>query len=32
VRSLPQIFIQGDAALTHLGGYEALRQHLRQQH
>ena len=32
VRSLPQIFIQGDATLTHIGGYEELRQHLRQQH
>ncbi len=27
VRSLPQIFIQGDATLTHIGGYEELRQH-----
>lgn len=30
VRSLPQIFMQGDAGAIYVGGYEDLRTYLRQ--
>ena len=29
VRSLPQIFVHREDAITHVGGYEELRQHLQ---
>ncbi len=32
VRSLPQIFIQRDAGITLVGGYEQLRSALKQSH